>query len=45
MEPFFRGKTAALNGGGSVLSDDTFADDDNLPEEALKKITRSQNCS
>ena len=27
------------------LSDDTFANDDNLPEETFEKVTRSQNCS
>ena len=42
---FFQGKTAALNGDGSELSEDTFANDDNLPEETFKKVTRSQNCS
>ena len=41
---FLQGKTAELNGDGSELSDDTFADDDNLPEEAFN-ITRKQNCS
>ena len=42
---FFQGKTAALNGDGSELSDDTFANDDNLPEGTFEKVTRSQNCS
>ena len=45
IEPLFQGKTAALNGDGSELSDDTFANDDNLPEETFEKVTRSQNCS
>ena len=40
---FLQGKTAELNGDGSELSDDTFADD-NLPEEAFN-ITRKQNLS
>ena len=40
---FLQGKTADLNGDGSELSDDTFADD-NLPEEAFN-ITRKQNLS
>ena len=42
---FFQGKTAALNGDGSELSDDTFANDGNLPEATFKKVTRSQKCS
>ena len=42
---FLQGKTAELNGDGSELSDDTFANDDNLPEETFEKVTRSKNCS
>ena len=45
IEPFFQGKTAAVNVDVSELSDDTFANDDNLPEETFEKVTRSQNCS